>query len=322
MLPERSSIEHIDFSVVRRGYDPAEVRQRLGEIADAVEALKAAERSRQPSNMAAEQVRQIADVAAEQLREVLEAAEQSAADMRRRAEAEAGRIIEEARQRAEESDDWAQLQAVGIRRAIAAAGGLADRMGAGASSLTADLEAITWILDTRPPRPALNAPPPASHEPQTPLAITAGRGGAAANASDRSAGAEPASGAIEGPAQGAEPASGAIEEPAEPAQAASGEPQRPPSAASADEQEGPAAGDQSPPDASLHHWWWKMRTAAFEMAVAGADRSEVADHLYTTFKLGDGDVAVVDSIIAEAFQNVANLPSDDRPGGLRRLLGG
>ena len=79
----------------RPGTGPAEVRERLGEIADAVEALQVGERSWQPSNEAAEQVRRIAEVTSEQLRAVLEAAELSAADMRQRAEAEATMIVEE-----------------------------------------------------------------------------------------------------------------------------------------------------------------------------------------------------------------------------------
>ena len=258
---------------------------------------------------------------AEQLRAVLEAAEQSATDMRqradaeatriveeaferaaetdessadihRRAEAEATRIVEEARQRAAETDEWAELQAEGLRQAVAAAGALADRMGAGASAIGADLEAITWILEARPPRPGLDSPASAGNEPRSRLALPETSGPGAGAPTDRSGGAGPA----------AETRS-----------------------ASRRQTGAPSAGShgQSSPDASLHHRSWKMRTAAFEMAVGGADRGEVARHLYTEFRLNDDeDVALVDSIVEEAFQNLEDIPPDERPRMLRRLFGG
>ncbi len=362
MQLDRSSIEHTDFSTVRRGYDPAEVRQRLGEIADAVEALRTDASSRQLSNAAEEVVRRIAEVTAEQLRAILDLAERSAADLRQQAEADATRITEEARQRAEETDEWVELQTARFRRAVAATEALADRMGAGASAIGADLEAITWLLDARPQRPALDSPAPAGHEPRSlpALAETAGREAAANTAGDRSGRAEPASGGDEEPGDRAEPATGesqragsaasAEEEP----ESAPGEDETRGSVARRDDEEsgsqvmrsvsradagdsvagrgrdtgwrqtGAASGGnhgQSSPEASPHYRSWKMRTAAFEMAAGGADHGEVARHLYTEFRLNDDDVALVDSIVEEAFQNIKDLRPDDRPRGLRRLLG-
>lgn len=372
---DRSSIEHTDFSITRRGYDPAEVRQRLGEIADAIEARRTDEHARRLSSAAEEQVRRIAEVTTEQLRAVLEAAEQSARDVCQRAEAEATRITEEARQRATETDEgaadvcqqaeaeatriieeahrravetdeWAEQQAVSVRHAIAAAEALADRMGAGASAIGADLEAITSVLEARPPRPALNSPAMAGDEPRSPLALpeTAGPGAGATSAGDRSDAAQPASGGGKEPGDLAETAtpksprrSAASEEELDPApgeqeahdsvegreegesepQGTGGASRRQRGAASA------GTNGQSSPEASLHHRSWKMRTTAFEMAVGGADRGEVARHLYAEFQLNDDDdAALVDSTIEEAFQNLEDTPPDERPRMLRRMFGG
>ena len=324
---DRSSIEHTDFSITRRGYDPAEVRQRLGEIADAIEARLTDEQPRRLSSAAEEQVRRITEVTTEQLRAVLEAAEQSARDVCQRAEAEATRITEEARQRATETDEgaadvcqqaeaeatriiqeahrravetdeWAEQQAVAVRHAIAAAEALADRMGAGASAIGADLEAITWVLEARPPRPALNAPAMGGDEPRSPLALpeTAGPGAGATSAGDRSDAAQPASGGGKEPGDLAETAtrksprrSAASEGQPDPApgeqeahdsvegrEEGKSEPQGTGGASRRQRRASAGTNGQSSPEASLHHRSWKMRTTAFEMAVGGADRGEVA----------------------------------------------
>src|SRR3954466_5244676 len=100
---DRHFIERTDFSQARRGYDPDEVDRHLGEIADAVNELKRAQK-RSPSSLAA--------TAADQVRGIVEAAERSASEINEQAEAEARRIVDDATTRARETRERADADAV------------------------------------------------------------------------------------------------------------------------------------------------------------------------------------------------------------------
>jgi DivIVA domain-containing protein len=100
---DRHFIERNDFSAARRGYDPDEVDRHLGEIADAVNELKRAQK-RPASSLAA--------TAADQVRGIVEAAERSATEIQESAEGEAKRIVDDASSRARETRERADSEAV------------------------------------------------------------------------------------------------------------------------------------------------------------------------------------------------------------------
>jgi DivIVA domain-containing protein len=90
---DRQSIEKRDFPIGRRGYEPEAVDAFLAQIADDVEALQRAQRSRATESLA--------QAASEQVRAIVEAAESSAADIERGAEEEAAQIRADASRDAE-----------------------------------------------------------------------------------------------------------------------------------------------------------------------------------------------------------------------------
>jgi DivIVA domain-containing protein len=100
---DRHFIERNDFSAARRGYDPDEVDRHLGEIADAVNELKRAQKPRASS---------LAATAADQVRGIVEAAERSAAEIQEQAESEAKRIVDGASSSARETRERADSDAV------------------------------------------------------------------------------------------------------------------------------------------------------------------------------------------------------------------
>lgn len=106
---ERDEITRDDFAVVRRGWDPDEVRAHLSAVAAAFEERAGS----QPE-------RSLGDYAAGQVRGVLEAAEQAAAEVRAGADAEAGRRIAEAEAEAERIVAAARVEATAVLAAARA----------------------------------------------------------------------------------------------------------------------------------------------------------------------------------------------------------
>ena len=162
---DRQYIERNDFSAVRRGYDPEEVDRHLGEIAEAVQTLKR-DAKRSPATMAAQ--------AGEQVRGIVEAAERSASEITEGADEEARRITDEASSRARDTREKADRDALDrvqaaeestqaildrantvkseidrmLDDARAAADTLASTLGASASSLQSELDAIRIELSS------------------------------------------------------------------------------------------------------------------------------------------------------------------------------
>jgi DivIVA domain-containing protein len=88
---DRQSIQRKDFSMSRRGYDPAEVDAHLSAIADEVVALQATSRGGDT----------LASSASDHVRAIVEAAETSAAQIRSEAESQADATRREAEQHAQ-----------------------------------------------------------------------------------------------------------------------------------------------------------------------------------------------------------------------------
>src|SRR5215470_3849539 len=129
---DRQSIERRDFSIGRRGYEPAEVDAHLRRVADEVEALESAER---PGALAA--------AASEQVRAIVDAAESTAAEIRREAEENARRTTADAARTAEETRARADAEARDhLQRVADAAQVLRQRVDAMQSELGALLESV------------------------------------------------------------------------------------------------------------------------------------------------------------------------------------
>ena len=128
---DRQSIERRDFSIARRGYEPAEVDAHLRRVADEVEELESAER---PG---------LAAAASEQVRAIVDAAESTAAEIRREAEESARRTTVDAARTAEETRARADAEArEHVQRVTDAAQVLRQRVDAMQSELGALLESV------------------------------------------------------------------------------------------------------------------------------------------------------------------------------------
>jgi DivIVA domain-containing protein len=137
---DRQYIERNDFSAVRRGYDPEEVDRHLGEIAEAVQALKR-DAKRSPSSMAQQ--------AGEQVRGIVEAAERSASEITEGADDEARRITEEANNRARETREKADRDALDrVQAAEDSTQGVLDRADAVKSEIDRMLDDARAAADT------------------------------------------------------------------------------------------------------------------------------------------------------------------------------
>jgi DivIVA domain-containing protein len=128
---DRQSIERRDFSIGRRGYEPAEVDAHLRRVADEVESLETAER---PG---------LAAAASDQVRSILEAAENIAAEIRRAAEESARRVTQEAARSAEETLSRTDVESrEHVQRVSDAAQVLRQRVDAMQSELGALMESV------------------------------------------------------------------------------------------------------------------------------------------------------------------------------------
>jgi DivIVA domain-containing protein len=137
---DRHYIERNDFSAVRRGYDPEEVDRHLGEIAEAVQALKR-EAKRSPSSMAAQ--------AAEQVRGIVEAAERSASEITEGADDEARRITDDANNRARDTREKADRDALDrVQAAEDSTQGVLDRANAVKAEIDRMLDDARAAADT------------------------------------------------------------------------------------------------------------------------------------------------------------------------------
>ena len=184
---DRQSIERRDFSIGRRGYEPAEVDAHLRRVADEVESLESAER---PG---------LAAAASEQVRSIVEAAESTAAEIRREAEDNARRTTSDAAHAAEETRARADTEAREHLQRVADAaqvlrqrvdamqselGALLESVRTGASRLGTDLTTLQRdmgalqvavggptpvpepVAEPEPPPPPLPPPPPPEPEPE------------------------------------------------------------------------------------------------------------------------------------------------------------
>ncbi len=128
---DRQYIERRDFSIARRGYEPAEVDAHLRRVADEVENLETSER---PG---------LAAAASEQVRTIVDAAESTAAEIRRQADESARRTIQDAARAAEETRNRADVEArEHVQRVSDAAQVLRQRVDGMQSELGALLESV------------------------------------------------------------------------------------------------------------------------------------------------------------------------------------
>lgn len=168
------SVIRTDFALVRRGYDPDEVRAHLARIADAVEELR-----RRASSSP------VAEAMSEKVRSIVEAAEESAEQIERDAQLSARRIEQESRQEAERIEQRAREEAgEQVRRAETAVsellvqagkldqslGGLVSELEEGLRRAVQDLAALHSRVDaigasagrSAGAKPQAPAPPPVS----------------------------------------------------------------------------------------------------------------------------------------------------------------
>ena len=133
MSLDRQAIERRDFSIARRGYEPAEVDAHLRRLADEIDELR--------EHAAGSTT--IAGAAADQVRSIVDAAETSAAEIRREAEENARRTTHDAARTAEETRTRADAEARdNVQRVADAAAVLRQRIDAMQSELNALLESV------------------------------------------------------------------------------------------------------------------------------------------------------------------------------------
>ena len=159
---DRQSIERRDFSIARRGYEPAEVDTHLRRVADEVETLESAERPGALAAAASEQVRAIVDAAestaAEIRREAEENARRTTADAARTAEETRARADAEAREHVQRVTDAAQVLRQRVDAMQSELGALLESVRTGANRLGTDLS--TLQRDMGAMQVAVGGPPP------------------------------------------------------------------------------------------------------------------------------------------------------------------
>jgi DivIVA domain-containing protein len=137
---DRHFIERNDFSAVRRGYDPEEVDRHLNEIAESVQDLKR-QAKRNPTSLAAQ--------AADQVKGIVEAAERSAGEITDGAESEASRILSDASERARETREKADRDALDrVQAAEDSTQGILDRANSVKSEIDRMLDDARSAADT------------------------------------------------------------------------------------------------------------------------------------------------------------------------------
>ena len=177
---DRQNIEKKDFPIGRRGYEPEAVDAHLRDVADGVDGLRRAARSKRGESLAS--------AASAQVQAIVEAAETTAADIERQAHMEAQRIRQEADRAAERAREEAIERAQGHVQSVSQAtsmmlqridameselGALVESLRTGANRLTADLTLLEGNMSElydaagRGPEGAPATAPPAAALPDT-----------------------------------------------------------------------------------------------------------------------------------------------------------
>ena len=134
MAPDRQSIEHQDFPVVSRGYDPEAVDAHLSAIAEEVGELERSARRRTDT---------LASSASDQVRLIVEAAERSAAEIQRDAETDAREIRDQASREAQATREQATAEA---REHVGAMSKSTDTIRTRLDSVRSELDALIESL--------------------------------------------------------------------------------------------------------------------------------------------------------------------------------
>jgi DivIVA domain-containing protein len=268
---DKKSIQRTDFSMARRGYDPAEVDAHLSVVADEVTALQAASHGGGS----------LASSASDHVRTIIEAAESSAAQIRREAQEDASQT----RRQAEED----------ARDVSASRAGALDRLEATRRELDSVIESLRAGAGgsdaQRAPEPAPEVEAEAAHVSATAGedGVTAGENGVGAGESGVTAA---GSGVAGGSGQAADDAAGTDVTPTDdatpvtsPVPATDPIPATGPTQDAEDEPAAPAPQARGPANADAEG----ARLIALHMALNGTSRDETAKYLSENYQLADRD---------------------------------
>jgi DivIVA domain-containing protein len=257
---DRQSIQRRDFSVSRRGYDPAEVDAHLSAVADEVVAFQAEPRG----------AGTLASSASDHVRSIVEAAESSAAQIRREAQTEADATRQRAEQHAQQlsASSAAMLERLeATKRELEV---VIESLRAGTDSFNADAGTLE-----------------ASRAAVTESDASAGNGAGVA-ATPAFGESEPAS--EPAPATAPEPPS-EREPVSEPESASEREPASEPVAAppASEAASAATAGADAPPSAGTSDDAEAARLVALNMALNRTPRDQAAKYLSENYRLADPD---------------------------------
>ncbi len=157
MQLDRQSIERSDFTLVRRGYDPAAVSAHLQSLAAAVQELsqRAASAGAEPS---------LGTAAAAQVRGILEAAQTTAAEIEREAQQDAQRTREEAAGELDRARAHVETLARAAAALLAQVQSLDGEVGALARSLRAEGASQQDMSPGDAPLEDMSQPAPAAED--------------------------------------------------------------------------------------------------------------------------------------------------------------